>query len=206
MLREYCRTCAAMLIVCLPMAAQAGREDGVQLDVFYLAQSNFEVEADGERDKDKGDGLGARLQVPVGANLRFTGEWQNADLDDTGWIVEQGRGGLVLLCGSSIRFGLGAEYVRLSIDTQFGELKTKGYNAFGRGEFDASERVVVYGQLGYIDLEDDADGSDFLLGASLRLSERFGAFGELRSLSIEDDTNVQIDMTDYRLGVRASIF
>lgn len=49
---------------------------------------------------------------------------------------------------------------------------------------------------------DEGDGPDFLLGASVQLTEYAGVFGEYRSTTLEDDTNAELEFTDYRVVVR----
>jgi len=193
---------AACVIAMCTASSGAYAQDGASaiLDGYYTARSELKVDSD----KDHGDGFGIKGQGNVLKNLRLTAEYQTANLNDTDFDVDQIRAGALAMTTGELRYGAGAEYVHVKVDTPFGNVKASGYSIYARGEADIGSRATVYGQAGYLSLEDDADadGFEYLVGATVKVTSLIGLFAEYRSALLKDNDDVDLDLADFRLGAR----
>ncbi len=192
------------LLLLAPVAAVAAQPG--YLDGYYIADSKLKVDAPGPGSADdSGDGFGVRLMAPVGRGLLVAAEYQTANLDDSDIDVDQIRAGLGYMTEGPLRFGALAEYVNFQFDGGHGnKQEPDGFGLHGRIEYSASNMVTLYGQLGYLDVEDDdeADGIEWLVGASMNFNRSWGGFVDYRSASLDGDSDLDYDLHDLRLGVR----
>lgn len=207
---------AAWPLLLAPALAQAAAPPPAQVfDVYYLAQSKLEVESGGDSGDIDGDGFGVRVQLPLSASgFRLSGEYQTATLDDDGGEidVDQWRAGAGWLSPGALRLGVMAEYVALDMKIKpdgFSavEAKPDGYGLHGRVEYDALPQLQLYGQVGYVKVEeggDSSDGLEYLVGAAFSINSWFGLFADYRATDLKDGSD-ELKFDDLRVGLRLTI-
>lgn len=200
---------AAMLV---PMAAAPGlaqaNEQG-HIDAYYIPYSSLDFKIDGLGSTDgDGDGFGVKGMVPLGATRSFflEGEYQSSKNDDFDFDIDQTRFGAGWQTPLSTgTFALYGEYADIEIDNGSAD----GLGVHGRLTLPIAPAVNLYGQIGYLWLEDedniDIDGVEFLIGASVDFNPNVGAFIDFRQDNLtSDDPAGDVDFTfqDLRVGVR----
>lgn len=175
------------------------------LDIYYIPSAEVEISIPdlGSADDD-GDGFGAKVFAPLGQAQKFfiAGEYQSVSYDESDLDLDQMRVGAGLQ--SSLQTGALAvygEYASLDLD----DAEADGFGVHGRLSFPLVETVRLFGQLGYLMLEDDSDaeleGLEWSIGASVDFNRNFGGFVDYRQTSLEDDDDIEYDFSDLRLGV-----
>ncbi len=193
---------AALLV--LPSAAFANEQG--HIDGYYIPSATIEID-DGGPDID-GDGFGVKGMIPLGMTRSFflTGEYQSNSYDDPDIDLDQlrlGGGWQTPLATGSL--GVYGEYINIDLDGS----EADGFGVHGRLSFPVAPMVNIYGQVGYVQVEDDDNaefgGMEFLVGASVDFTPNIGAFIDFRQTNLDaDDDSFAADMTlqDVRLGVR----
>jgi len=193
-MRKQWVTLAALLM--LPVAAQAV-DGGGHLDIYFVPSAKLDVTVPGSGSgSDDGTGFGIKgLGRGAGSQIAFTGEFQSTDYDDSDISLDQLRLG-VGLAGATTS-GIYLEYINLDIDSS----KATGFGLHGRL---AGENL--YGQFGFVSVEDDFEtnsGVEFVVGAAFGSSGNVGGFVDLRKTMLEgEDSNIELEFTDIRAGVR----
>lgn len=187
-----------------PLAASAHGSSYV--DGFgVVADTETEIVGVGTAD-DEGDGGGIKAQLDLGG-VFLTGEYQAVDYDDTEIELDQARVGIALGPGAGNGGGFygGAEYVNFSFDfpgiPDDDEEDQDGFGGHIGYAIPLSELVRLYGQVGYVKL-DDIDGPEFLAGIAVELLPNFGLFADYRATDFEDDEENELSFDDARFGVR----
>lgn len=196
------RLAAAAAILMTSGAAQAQGPGFVDLYVVPSAKLEVAIPGFGSGDDD-GDGFGIRGLIPASESLAITGEYQSTSYDDSGIDMDQLRFGIGLTGPTTS--GVYLEYISSTID----DADADGFGVHGRLSTPASQPVGVYGQIGYVALEDDFEtnsGIEFSVGLAFQVNDAMGIFVDLRKTSLEgEDSEIEIDFTDFRAGLRISI-
>lgn len=195
-----------LLLTALALPATAFANEGAHIDAYYIPSSTLEFDfGNGVNPDDDGDGFGAKAFVPFGRTQSFflEGEYQSTSFDDFDYDVDQLRlGGGWQTPVATGTFGLYGEYAKLSID----DADADGFGIHGRLAFPISRGVQLYGQVGYLSLEDDSnstiDGVEFLVGGSVDFSPNIGAFIDYRYDNLQDDEDIKYKFGDVRVGIR----
>eukprot|EP00456_Euglypha_rotunda_P064603 TRINITY_DN5507_c0_g1_i1.p1 TRINITY_DN5507_c0_g1~~TRINITY_DN5507_c0_g1_i1.p1 ORF type:complete len:162 (-),score=54.22 TRINITY_DN5507_c0_g1_i1:63-548(-) len=157
--------------------------------------------------------------IPLGYTGGFfaTGEYQSTSQDKKfGGVkvksdVDQFRIGagwqVPLATGTGAIY---AEYINIDQELEGYKYKPDGFGVHGRLSFPVSPGVNLYGQIGYVSLSDediDADGPEYLIGASVDFTPNIGAFIDFRYTDLKIDFNDGFGDEDdaysnVRLGVR----
>ena len=180
-------------LLALPFAGQAS-DPFQKLSAYFV---NTEIEANGGEDDGSGFGISGAARVADQAYV--LGEYQSAELDDSDVDVDQLRAGVGFhtapASGSPMFYGQG-EFVSIELDDE----EQDGFGVYGGILFPATEQLHLYGELGYLTL-DDLDGLEFSVGGAFDITPNFGLFAEYRLASLEDDNDDDGDLTDVKLGV-----
>ncbi len=192
----------AALALPLSLLAQPRAHVGGTVDVYFTPSANLEVTAPGFGRilDDDGDGFGARIRAPISDVLKVSGEYQSTSYDDTDIDLDQLRAGLEIALGHS---GVVIEYVAAELDND----EIDGFGIHWRFSTALSETFDLFGQIGYLALEDDDSGEDLSggelsIGAALRFAPQASGFVDYRLTALEDDADTEIDFSDFRIGVR----
>lgn len=190
-----------LLLTVLLAPCSAFANEGAHIDGYYIPSSRLEVE--GHVD---GDGFGGKAMVPFGASQSFfiEGEYQSVDFDHNSGSLDQTRVGggwqTPLATGT---LGLYGEYVNLDLGD--GD-NADGLGVHARLSFPIAPAVLLFGQLGYVSVEDDfnqdIDGVEFLVGGSVDFTPNVGAFIDYRQSDLNADGGTDITLKDLRVGVR----
>lgn len=185
----------------LAASGMAHAEAPGHFDLFFVPSAKFDVTIPGFGSlDDDGDGFGIKGQIPVGETMVLLGEYQGVTYDDTDIDVDQLRIGL----GSFGESGGGfyAEYASIDLDGS----EADGIGLHLRLSGAPSDAVTVYGQIGYLMLNDDSEdisGLEILFGGALNVSGNTGVFVEMRKSMLEGaDSDVEFEFTDLRAGLR----
>lgn len=199
-------TTPLLLLTALALPTAAFANEGGHVDAYYIPTTNLEfgVPGGGSAD-DNGDGFGVKGFVPFGRTQSFflNGEYQSSSYDDFDVDVDQLRlGGGWQTPIATGTLGFYGEYAKLSIDDEDAD----GFGVHARMAFPVLPNAQIYGQVGYLSLEDDnndtADGLEFLVGASYDFTRNIGAFIDYRHTDLEDDDDYKYKLGDVRVGVR----
>lgn len=187
----------------VPAIAQANEQG--HIDAYYIPSTTLDIDGIGD---DDGDGFGVKGFVPLGPAQSFflSGEYQASKYDDFDLDVDQLRLGggwqTPLATGTFAAYG---EYVNIDLDGS----EADGLGIHGRLSFPIAPAVNIYGQLGYLWLEDDnkddVNGVEFLIGASVDFTPNIGAFLDFRQSNLTNETNFgdqDFTFQDVRVGVR----
>ena len=158
------------------------------------------------RAEDEGNGRGIKAQLDLGG-VFLTGEYQSVDYDDTEIELDQARIGVELGPGAGNGGGIygGAEYVNFAFDypgiADEDEEDQDGFGGHIGYAIPLSDLVRLYGQVGYVKL-DDIDGPEFLGGIAVELLPNMGLFADYRATDFEDEEENELSFDDVRVGVR----
>ena len=190
-MRKTLAAAAALLLSGGPAMAETPQG---HLDLYYVPSSKFDITVPGVGSgEDDGDGFGVKGMAPLSEFTVLTGEYQSIGYD-AGFDVDQMRIGAGFMGEGG--GGVMVEYV----DVDEG-LEADGFGVhlrLGGGNF--------YGQVGYLMLDggdEDVTGPEFALGFAADVSPNAGVFVDARRSMIEgEDSNVEVELTDIRAGVR----
>ncbi len=197
---RYLLGIVAVVLPC-SLLAQPRAHVGGELDVYLIPSANLDVSVPGlGSGDDDGDGFGARIRAPISDVLRVSGEYQSTSYDDTNIDLDQLRAGLEIALGHS---GVVIEYVAAELDGD----DIDGFGIHWRFNTPLSETLDLFGQIGYLALEDDDSGEDvsggeFSIGVALRFAPQVSGFVDYRLTALEDDADTEVDFSDFRIGVR----
>lgn len=173
------------------------------LDSLDLYFSSGELETGAGSSETDVDGFGAKFRGSVGDDFFFSGEYQqlSSDADAVGDYQEwrAGLGTPLTRISAATLYGL-LEYLHAELDDS--EFEDDGGALHLGVLFSPARRVSLYGQIGYLKL-DDSDGPEYLLGAAYQVKRWGGLFAEYR------DTDLELDADDGDAGVagwRAGIY
>lgn len=187
------KTLAATAALLLSGGAMAEAPQG-HLDLYYVPSSKFDLTVPGVGSgEDDGDGFGVKGMAPLSESTVLTGEYQSIGYD-AGFDVDQMRLGVGFMGAGG--GGLMVEYVEVD----------EGLEADGLGVHLRLGGGNFYGQLGYLMLDggdEDVTGPEFALGFAADVSPNAGVFVDARRSMVEgEDSNVEVEITDIRAGVR----
>lgn len=193
---------SAAVLAVAPLAVSAGGM-GNALDLYYISAG---VEVDdpffGSGDDD-GDGFGIKGNFAIADSFFLSGEYQAVGYDDSDLDLDQFRGGIGVNSdplAPAVWYGL-AEFLNFKLDDGTDSESESGFGLHVGGRFAINEVFGINGRIGYVDI-DDADGLEWLIGGDIAFTEQLGAFADYRVTSLEDDTGVESDFDDLRVGVR----
>jgi hypothetical protein len=193
--------CAVLALLPSVALAQSPARGAGFVDVYFVPSANLDVTIPnvGSGDDD-GDGFGVRGMGSVSDEVALTGEYQSTGYDDSGLDVDQLRFGVGLV--GKTTSGVFIEYV----DFDFEGEKADGFGLQARLAGQSSAAVGLYGQLGYVSIEDSSEklsGLEFSVGASFRLNEQTALLADFRKTHLEgEDSKIEFEFTDVRVGVR----
>lgn len=193
-----------LLLAALVLPTSAFANEGGHVDGYYIPSSKLDVDIGGGlSDDDDGDGFGVKGFVPFGRSQNFflEGEYQQTSYDDFDVDLDQlrlGAGWQIPLSTGTL--GIYGEYVDIKIDDV--DVDADGFGVHGRLAFPVADGVQIYGQVGYLSLDDHGsyDGLEFLVGASVDFSRNVGAFIDYRHTELDGD--VDYELGDVRVGIR----
>lgn len=186
-------------VLCVPTLAFAQEGGDLRATVdAYFNKSNAEVKAGSGPSADEGgDGYGLKGLVHLGDSFMVTGEYQDVSYDDLGSDADR----------TDIR--LGAGYGGPSGTGLFGELISlengDGFGVHGRVAGTMLDTIELYGQAGYVQVEDDErfGGFEFSVGGAYVITDLLGAFLDYRVTTLEgNESQVELRLRDLRVGVR----
>ncbi len=188
--------------VALPTLAFAQTNVGT-LDAYYIPSSDLSIDSSFGSADDSGDGFGVKGLFRFADTLGFIGEYQTVTYDDFDLDADQYRLGAGWFLPTTS--GIYAEYTNIQLgDNNDGE--ADGVGVHGRIAGDLAPGIQVYGEAGYLFLQDDAEdieGYEFLVGGAMQLNPQLGLFADYRLSNLEgQDSNVEFQFDDIRLGVR----
>lgn len=174
--------------------------------LYYIPSSTLDLKVPGlGQADDDGGGFGVNLFLPFGAakNIVVTGEYQTTHYDEFDLDYDQIRAGLGWQgTAQTVSFGVFGEYV----GTELEDAEVDGFGIQGRLSAPVSDQARLYGQVGYLALEDDYedfDGFEYLIGGSIDLTPNFGLFADFRTTSLEgSDSELEYEFQDFRIGGR----
>ena len=184
----------------LPVTALAQDLGAIQgtVDAFYLPNANVEVRQRSPQIglDEKGDGFGAKAFLHLNDWLMGTAEYQTVSYDD---LADADRDDLRVGAGVGTASGSGlfGEYVSMEMGDGFG--------AHVRGAGMMGERLALYAQLGYVQVEDEErfGGFEFTVGGTYGILDMLGAFVDYRLTNLEGSVSQQeLKFRDLRVGVR----
>lgn len=187
-------------LLCTPaisMAATAGAAGTGNLDIYYV-DSETEFEGGGSVD---GDGFGIRGAGKIADQIFLYGEYQSVEYDFAGDPeTEQIRagGGFFFLQQTEMAAYGKAEFI--NVDSDFTDDDSSGFGLHAGLNFMPMPALALTGQVGYIDIE-DADGPEYLLGASYNITPQIGIFTDYRFTDLESDAG-DAEIKDWRIGGR----
>lgn len=188
---------ATLFLPASALAQDAGALQGT-LDAFYLPNANVELRqrSTGTSVDEGGTGYGVKGFAHLNDYLMGTAEYLSAsydeidDADRTDYRVGVGYGGA---SGS----GVFAEFVSTELGDGFGT-HLRGAGMFG-------ERLALYGQAGYVQVEDEDrfGGFEFTVGGAYSVLEMLGIFADYRLTNLEGrESQAELKFRDLRVGVR----
>jgi hypothetical protein len=188
--------------VALPTLAFAQTNVGT-LDAYYIPSSDLSIDTPIGSADDSGDGFGVKGLFRFADTLGFVGEYQTVTYDDFDLDADQYRLGAGWFLPTTS--GIYAEYTNIQLgDNNDGE--ADGVGVHGRIAGDLAPGVQVYGEAGYLFLQDDAEdieGYEFLVGGAMQLNPQLGLFADYRLSNLEgQDSEAEFQFDDIRLGVR----
>lgn len=183
-------------------------QERAHLDVYYIPSAEVEVTVpDLGGGDDDGDGFGAKVLAPLPISVRtaavLVGEYQSSSYDDTDLDLDQMRigGGIQSMVLQGGLFTVYGEYANFDFD----DAEADGFGIHGRLAFPIADSARLFGQIGYLTLEEDdagdLDGFEWLIGGEIDFMPNLGAFVDLRQTKLEDDFDIEYEFTDIRIGV-----
>ncbi|HEY0975386.1 MAG TPA: outer membrane beta-barrel protein [Solimonas sp.] len=197
----------AGLLALAPVVSHAGAPG--YFDLYFIPQANLEVTVPGFGSADEdGDGFGGKLMAPVSEMGVLSAEYQAAKLDDSDTEIKQLRFGLGVMTNGPARLGALAEYINMELEVPgVGKSKPDGFGLHGRLEFDVAPGFVLHGQVGYVNLKEDGstlEGLEINAGVGVAFTSAVGLFLDYRLSQLEDETDVELDLSDLRVGFRVN--
>lgn len=193
--------CGLWLALPTAAVAQATADVGGFVDLYVIPSANVEFSQTGFGSADDdGDGFGLRGMGPVAESVFLSAEYQATTYDDSNIDIDQLRFGVGLgaIAGGSVQL----EYIDIELDGSGAD----GFGLHGRLASPPGEGLSLFGQIGYIELEDDTEtisGFEGSVGLALQINEGLGGFLDYRVTALEgDNTNIDFDFRDWRLGLR----
>lgn len=188
------------------------------LDFYYSPTPELEFDDGSDRLEFEGDGYGLRGAAPVADAVLLTAEYQklnydeasvaglgsgDVDIDDERWRLGIG---LQAPEQAGFQWGLYGEYLDVTLEGGGESFDADGFAVHVRGTLYASAATSVYGQIGYVKLEDDeggdADGPEYLVSGVFSLTPQLGVFVDYRLTDLEDDDGGTIKSDELRTGLR----
>lgn len=186
---------------CLLPATALGQDAGAlvgTVDGYFLPSANIEFRSRSPVTSadEKGDGYGVKALLHLNDYLMATGEYQSVSYDD---IPDSDRTDyrLGVGWGGASGTGLFGEFV----STELGD----GFGAHARAAGTMGERLALYGQAGYVQVEDDERfaGFEFAVGGAYGILDMLGVFADYRVTNLEGSVSqAEFKFRDIRVGVR----
>lgn len=198
------KTLIAALLAAAPFTTMAASAKSVgYLDVYYTdAELEVSVPGLGTGDDD-GDGFGIRGAGKFSDQAFVYGEYQKNEYDDSNFEIQFLRAGLGYIFSQSgtVEVYGKAEVLNVDIDDGVDSDDETGFGVHGGIAFLPMPELRLFGEIGYIDVK-DTDGIEYTLGAIYSVSSQFGVFVDYRLTDVEDEDNVELELSDLQLGVR----
>lgn len=178
------------------------------VSVYYV---NQDLDLGGDSIDGDGFGLAGTLILPTSdsGGLYIPLEYNDTELDIGSGIdleLEDIRAGLgyVGAINPSVSLYGGARYLRMELKIDdFGSGTLDGLGLFGGARFMLGPAVKAYGELSYVDAENDGGGSLKGGEGTVGIAADFdgpGLFAEYRYLQLEDD----FELSSFHVGARYS--
>lgn len=187
---------ATLFLPATALAQDLGQLQGT-VDAFYLPHPNLEVRqrtpaisADAY-----GDGYGAKALLHLNDWLMATGEYESVTYD----LPDSDR--------TDYRLGVGVGYPSGSgllgefVSTELGD----GFGVHARAAGMMGERLALYGQAGYVQVEDEErfGGFEFTVGGAYGILDMLGILVDYRLTNLEGSVSQrELKFRDLRVGVR----
>ena len=190
------RVCIAALAACA-FAAPAMAVEGNN----YVDGYGFFSDIDFGSFDDDGVGVGVKGAFQVADKVFLTGEFQSVEYDDLNEDFDQIR------LGAGFGPGMGpnagglygrVEYLNFDFGPGSDENGVGGWVGYG---LPLSQQFRLHGEAGYA-YTDDIDGPELLIGGTYRIAQNFGVFADYRMSFLEADGGGDVDVNDFRVGVR----
>jgi len=171
------------------------------LDAYYMPSSEIKADLPGlASSTGDGDGFGIRGLAAPSPYFGLTVELQSATIEDD-LDLDQLRFGI--RGQTSIGLGLAVEYVNVDL----GGDDADGPALHARFEGSPGDSALsLFGQVGYMSLGSDTDdfsGLEFSAGLAYRIASRISLFADYRRTALDgEDTNLELTLSDWRLGAR----
>lgn len=163
----------------------------------YFNKSNYEIKVAGQSADENGDGYGVKGIVHLTDGVMATGEYQDVSYDLPGGSVDRTDYRLGAGYGGPSGAGVFAEF----LSTELGD----GFGVHGRVAGTMLDAIELYGQAGYVQVEDDERfaGFEFSLGGAYVFSDLLGAFLDYRLSALEgNQSQAETRFRDVRVGIR----
>jgi hypothetical protein len=236
-MNTHLRRLMLALALCGTAWPALARHDGLAaaprgfVDVYFIpsAEQEFTVDNDPEFGDAQvtldGAGFGIKARAMIAPVFAFLGEYQgieydeaSGDFDDFSFSGEevdaeesQLRLGGAFVTGDVATIELGGNYVHVETEFEGLDNELSGFELHARGDFQIAPQFGLYGQAGYLLLEDDdesnseLDGFEFLIGGVFDITPVIGIFADYRSTQLEDEANDEVELSMLRTGVRINL-
>lgn len=183
--------------------APAATTPGSAIDLFYVANADFEISDGIDSVSIDGDGFGIQGRFKVSESVALGAEYQQVDMDDVPIEITQIRlrvAGSVQL-STGVNLTLEGGYIDADIDFGLGFPSAEGNGPMGHlgVEFRPSRAVTLFGKAGWVKIE-DSDGPEFHVGARAKVSDALGILADYRMTSLEE-SGEDLELDDLRVGV-----
>lgn len=174
-------------------------ETNGKIGLRYSLQSKLDITIPGLGNGDT-DGNAFGLYGEVG-NSQIFGyvDRQSNNLDDAD--VDETRFGVGVRGGNETGT-LEARFEHYDVDLDLDGIGEGGDDGFGihiGGALPMSEKAAVFASFGIFSL-DESDGTEFQIGIRGKVNDDVELYGAYRAASLEDDVDVEYDLTDMRVG------
>lgn len=163
---------------------------------FYVPSANFDVDTRFGSGSINGDGWGIAGKAAVNPRFDVYGEYQAVNYDNNGGDLNDLRAGVAY--NLTPMFDVSGEFVRLD-----GDGNNDGDNGFG-AHFGAHTEIApalrIFGDVGYLTVGDSGDGFEGSVGAAYSFTRQWAAFADYRYTKLNGDNDVDVTLSDVRVG------
>lgn len=189
--------------LCAPAAALAASPSYNYLGGDFIVAGEAEVDTPFGSAEEDYDGWDINGSLAITPNVFIQGEYTELEIDGGGDDVELFSGGLGLNAplGTATPLDIYGMLTYERIET--GDDDTDGLGLTGGLRWLATPRLEVAPYVGYVEYDDDVDGSRYGVDAVFSITPQFAVLAGYRSTQLEFDNGVDLDLeNEISLGGR----